>query len=136
LPSAVSGTRRYARSGLVNLRVVMLTSFTGIVTAVAGSLASHRVPGHGHVLMIATAVVVGFTAWRMARASSPDEEIDEAEPETLEALTGLDAEGGDGPPPVPAGGSWRFAVTGVAAGPLGGLLGPGGGPRLVPRFPQ
>src|SRR2546423_14047025 len=57
LPSAVSGTLRYARSGLVNLRVVMLTSFTGIVTAVAGSLAPHPVPGHGAVLVIAAAGV-------------------------------------------------------------------------------
>jgi uncharacterized membrane protein YfcA len=136
LPSAVSGTLRYARSGLVNVRVVLLTSFTGIVTAVLGSLASHRVPGHGHVLMVATAAVVGFTAWRMARASKPDEEIDEAEPETLDALTRFDDVAVTAVHPATTKGWWPFAVTGVAAGALSGLLGIGGGTIMVPAFTE
>ena len=146
LPSAISGTLRYARSGLIRLRVVLLTSFTGIATAVLGSLASHRVPGHGHLLMVATAGLVGFTAWRMAR-TTPDEAIDEAEPETLDTL----ARGGDASTHSAADASspgtvvepaltehrwWPLAVTGVAAGALSGLLGVGGGVVMVPAFTE
>ncbi|MBV8949686.1 MAG: sulfite exporter TauE/SafE family protein [Actinobacteria bacterium] len=135
LPSAISGTLRYARSGLIRTRVVLLTSFTGIATAVLGSLASHRVPGHGHLLMVATAAIVGFTAWRMARLRQPDDAIDEAE---LEALERID----DGHAAVMTGRAptreqfWRFGVTGVAAGALSGLLGIGGGTVMVPAFSE
>jgi hypothetical protein len=137
LPSAVSGTLRYARSGLIRPRVVLLTSFTGIVSAVFGSLASHRVPGHGHLLMVATAVVVGFTAWRMVRTAKPDEAIDEAEPETLETLARFDDSAGAALHPTAVEEDWwPFAVTGVAAGALSGLLGIGGGTVMVPAFSE
>lgn len=139
LPSAISGTLRYARSGLIRARVVLLTSLTGVATAVLGSLASHRVPGHGHLLMVATATIVGFTAWRMARTTAqPDEAIDEAEPETLETLVHLD----DGrtvivmQPAATRPRWWRFALTGVGAGALSGLLGIGGGTVMVPAFSE
>ncbi len=140
LPSAVSGTLRYARSGLIRPRVVLLTSTTGILTAVLGSLASHRVPGHGHLLMVATAAIVGFTAWRMARTVRPDEAIDEAEPDTLETLDALAHFDDDTVAVVrPAATGrhwWRLAVTGVGAGALSGLLGIGGGTVLVPAFSE
>jgi uncharacterized protein len=146
LPSAISGTLRYARSGLIRLRVVLLTSFTGIATAVLGSLASHRVPGHGHLLMVATAGLVGFTAWRMAR-TTPDEAIDEAEPETLETLARGDDASTHGAADASFPGTvveparsehrwWPLAVTGVAAGALSGLLGVGGGVVMVPAFTE
>jgi hypothetical protein len=146
LPSAISGTLRYARSGLIRLRVVLVTSFTGIATAVLGSLASHRVPGHGHLLMVATAGLVGFTAWRMAR-TTPDEAIDEAEPETLDALARGDDASTHGAADASSPGTlvepaltehrwWPLAVTGVAAGALSGLLGVGGGVVMVPAFTE
>jgi uncharacterized membrane protein YfcA len=137
LPSAISGTLRYARSGLIRPRVVLLTSFTGIVTAVLGSLASHRVPGHGHLLMVATAAIVGFTAWRMARTAKPDEAIDEAEPETLEMLARFDDTAGVAVHAAAMEQRWLpLAVTGVAAGALSGLLGIGGGTVMVPAFSE
>jgi uncharacterized membrane protein YfcA len=137
LPSAISGTLRYARSGLIRPRVVLLTSFTGIVTAVLGSLASHRVPGHGHLLMVATAAIVGFTAWRMVRSAKPDEAIDEAEPETLEMLARFDDTAGVAVHAAAMEQRWLpLAVTGVAAGALSGLLGIGGGTVMVPAFSE
>src|ERR1700704_6579397 len=50
LPSAVSGTLRYARDGLIDWHVVVWTAPVGAASAVLGSLASHAVPGDGHWL--------------------------------------------------------------------------------------
>src|SRR5688572_32385093 len=69
LPSAATGTWRYTREQLVRWRVVGWTTPAGIAAAVAGSFLSQEVPGDGHWLMILTAGLLGFTAWRMARAA-------------------------------------------------------------------
>jgi uncharacterized protein len=144
LPSAISGTVRYARSGLIRVRAVLLTSSAGIASAVLGSIASHHVPGHGHLLMVATAGLVGFTAWRMVRTAAPPD--DESEPEALDALGDLDASAHSGHTPgaaaavarrtAPDGTWWQFAITGIAAGALSGLLGVGGGVIMVPAFAE
>src|SRR5207248_500180 len=57
IPSAVSGTLRYMREGLVDWEVVKWAAPVGVATSVLGSLLSHVVPGNGHWLMIATALV-------------------------------------------------------------------------------
>jgi uncharacterized membrane protein YfcA len=144
LPSAISGTVRYARSGLIRMRAVLLTSSAGIASAVLGSIASHHVPGHGHLLMVATAGLVGFTAWRMVRTASPPD--DESEPDALDAMGDLDASASGGRAPgaaatvarrtAPDGTWWQFAITGIAAGALSGLLGVGGGVIMVPAFAE
>ena len=67
LPSAVTGTLRYARAGLIEWRVVRWTAPVGVAAAVGGSLLSKVVPGEGHWLMVLTAALLGFTAIRMAR---------------------------------------------------------------------
>lgn len=113
LPGAVAGTARYARAGLVDWRVVRAAGPAGVVAAVAGSLASHAVPGEGHWLMVLTAVLVGFTALRMLR---PREEAPTVGPSRC--TTG------------------RAAGVGGAAGLLSGLLGVGGGIVLVPGLSQ
>jgi uncharacterized protein len=130
LPSAVSGTARYVREDLVDWRVVKWTAPAGVVSAVGGSLLSRVIPGEGHVLMIMTALLLGFTAYRMAKtpkAAGP------AEPPPVAngviAKPSGPPERGKDTPPVLAG-------VGVAAGLLSGLLGIGGGVIMVPGFTE
>jgi len=131
IPSAVTGAYRYAREHLVDWRVVVWTGATGAAAAVGGAFASGAVPGGGHPLMILTALMVGFTAWRLSRP------VTEPEPEPVRSAEGAtDAAPGlahlaEGPPRLEA---WRLAVTGIGAGALSGLLGIGGGVLLVPAF--
>jgi len=131
LPSAIAGTLRYMREGLVDWQVVKWAAPVGVVTSVLGSLASHIVPGNGHWLMIATALLLGGTAWRMRKAP-PRPAVEEAEAESDAAAAGA---GGvkqhtfHRTPTVIAG-------VGAAAGLLSGLLGIGGGILMVPGFNQ
>jgi uncharacterized membrane protein YfcA len=114
-PSAITGTSRYAKAGLIDRRIVVWATPPGMVAAVGGSVLSHHVPGHGHWLMIATAVLLGVTAVRMARPRvAPLKE-------------------GEEPRPVRPG---VVAAVGVLAGLMSGLLGIGGGTVMVPGFTE
>jgi len=113
LPSSISGSLRYRREGFILPRVVLVTAAFGVPASIVGSRLSGAVPGNGHALMILTAVLVAYTAYRtafptlrtLARAGTP-----------------LDDEW------------WRLAIIGIAAGALSGLLGIGGGILMVPAF--
>jgi uncharacterized membrane protein YfcA len=132
LPSGISGTVSYRRAGLVRARVVAWVSATGVFAAVGGALLTDLVPGHGHVLMIMTAALVAYSAFRLSRTPI-------RAPETI---------GAPGVPDVVAGYEpvvlvdrrprreqwWRLALIGVGAGALSGLLGVGGGLLMVPAF--
>lgn len=135
IPSAVSGTLRYVRERMVDWRVVAWTVPTGIAASVGGSVLSHVIPGNGHLLMIFTAGLLAFTAWRMGRAPTapprPDTEA-EAEAEGVldaSAVGGVRVRARHDSPPVLAG-------IGVMAGGLSGLLGIGGGIAMVPAFTE
>jgi len=115
LPSSISGSLRYNREHLIRGRVVLLASVLGVPASVVGSRLSRAVPGNGHWLMIATAVLVGFTAYRTAfpvvRADG-----------TIGTAENLRDEW------------WTLGLIGAAAGMLSGLLGIGGGILMVPAF--
>nr|MBA2607446.1 sulfite exporter TauE/SafE family protein [Actinomycetota bacterium] len=77
LPSAVIGTARYMREDLVDWRIVAWAVPAGVAGSVIGSLSSREVPGDGHILMLLTAALLGFTATRMIR---PPTAVDEKGP--------------------------------------------------------
>src|SRR5438477_4252584 len=131
LPSAASGTFRYAQESLIDWWVAAWTAPFGVAAAVGGSLLSHAVPGHGHWLMILTAALLGATAWRMRRPP-PRPVVEEAGAETDAAVAGPDPRAGHGFHRSPL----ALAGVGAVAGILSGLLGVGGGIVMVPGFNQ
>ena len=115
LPSSISGSFRYNREHMIRGRVVILASVFGVPASVVGSRLSRAVPGDGHWLMIATALLVGFTAYRTAfPVVRPDG--------TIGTAGNLRDQW------------WTLGVIGAAAGALSGLLGIGGGILMVPAF--
>jgi len=113
LPSSISGSLRYRREQLIRTRIFVVTCAFGVPASVVGSRLSGAVPGNGHLLMLLTAALVGYTAYRTA---FPSERV-------LERPDGVWHDE-----------LWRLAVIGVAAGGLSGLLGIGGGILMVPAF--
>lgn len=115
-PSAVAGTLRYAKADLIRWRVVAWTAPAGLVSAVIGALLTEVIPGEGHLIMLATAAVLAFTAYRMARGRDPQagEPIEARTRETPGVLL----------------------AVGAAAGLMSGLLGIGGGTVMVPGFSE
>ncbi|HEY5012564.1 MAG TPA: sulfite exporter TauE/SafE family protein [Acidimicrobiia bacterium] len=130
-PSSITGTLRYHREGLVRWRAVRWTAAFGAPAAVVGSLVTSSIPGKGHLQMIATAALVGFTAYRTGK--QPAER-----PSPVERA-GAPVVGESGTAPTATAtastvGWWCYAVIGTGAGLLSGLLGVGGGILMVPAF--
>ena len=120
-PSAITGTARYVKEDLILWRVVGVTAPAGIGSAVVGAALAPHVPGEGHLLMVLTAVLLGYTAARMARKPKEAGPAETAAP--------------DAPPPRADGGRAGVLVAvGAAAGLMSGLLGIGGGTVMVPGF--
>ena len=143
LPSAVSGTLRYSRERLVDWRVVAYTVPAGFAASIGGSVLAHSLPGEGHLLMVLTALLLLFSAYRMsAHAREPTTEevaemagaadlVDTVEPDA-NAAERRDDEVADEEPGRPA----TLVGVGLVAGFLSGLLGIGGGVVMVPGFTE
>lgn len=142
IPGAASGTARYAREGMVDWQVVAITAPAGVVAAVGGALAADHVPGEGHVLMLMTAGLLGYSAFRMLPRDEPEgspdpapdhDELAETDAEVASAIGGADDVLVAHPTrrrPL------SFLAVGIVAGGLSGLLGIGGGIVMVPGFTQ
>jgi uncharacterized membrane protein YfcA len=137
LPSAVAGTLRYGRDGLIDWHVVVWTAPLGVVCAVLGSLASHAVPGDGHWLMVLTAFFLGLTAWRLRPRRHAPTRTDAPTRANGDAAA-ADAVGPALAPGIVYGTASPLAcgAVGAAAGGLSGLLGIGGGVVMVPGFTE
>jgi uncharacterized membrane protein YfcA len=117
LPGAIAGTLRYRREGLIEWGAVGFTVPAGVAAAVVGALLTGVVPGEGHLLQIATAVLLGVSAYRMYRPRDPDR---------------APSDQPDGHRHDRA----RFVGIGTVSGLLSGLLGIGGGVVMVPGFTE
>jgi uncharacterized membrane protein YfcA len=123
LPSAISGALRYHREGLLRLRVVAWTGFSGAAAAVGGSVLTTVVPD-ARLLTISIAVLMVYTAVRTGQSARP-------------ATVPADESGSASAEPArsPARDSPGVLVAiGLVAGVFSGLLGIGGGLLLVPAF--
>ena len=149
IPGAASGTARYAREGMVDWRVVAVTAPAGVVAAVLGALAADHVPGEGHLLMLMTAGLLAFSAFRMlprdepadptpgadrSRGQGHEHDHDELAETDAEVLT--DDRGADPEAHPTRHRPLSFLGVGIVAGGLSGLLGIGGGIVMVPGFTQ
>jgi uncharacterized membrane protein YfcA len=131
IPSAISGSLRYHRDGLIHLRVVLWTALVGCGAAVVGALLVDLIPGNGHLLMILTAALLAFTAYRTGQSPKRPDPADAEELPPAEDPDFIDVE----PPTSQARMEWwRLGAIGLAAGLLSGLLGVGGGILMVPAF--
>jgi uncharacterized membrane protein YfcA len=133
IPSAISGSLRYHRDGLIHRRIVLWTALVGCTAAVGGALLADLVPGNGHLLMILTAALLAFTAYRTGQSPKRPDPADAEEPPPS-----VDPDFADEPTGIPWESArmewWRLATIGLAAGGLSGLLGVGGGILMVPAF--
>lgn len=134
-PASISGALRYRKEELLDVRVTLWTSLSGVAASVGGALLVDEVPGNGHALQVLTAGLVAFSAYKLSRpprrAEAPDELAIEG---ATDAGPGVEIVADEGEPLPVRDERWRLVVTGVGAGGLSGLLGVGGGILMVPAF--
>jgi uncharacterized protein len=145
IPSAVSGSLRYRREGLIIGRVALWTLAAGLAATVGGALLTGAVPGNGHLLMIATAALLALTAFRMARvpsgtpahAQNPfdvEDPVGDLAAPARDLVLAHERDPDRSSPLHRRAEVWRLGLIGLAAGGLSGLLGIGGGVLMVPAF--
>ncbi len=109
LPTSLVGSYTYAKAGEVSVRAVKWAAAPGIVGAVAGALLTDVV--NTHLLLVVTSALIAVTALQVIRNRPP------ATPWVVGRTPG-----------------WKYAVIGLVAGIVSGLLGIGGGIVMVPAF--
>ncbi len=126
IPSAIVGTIRYHRLGLVDWKVGLWCGGAGAVSAAGGVWTSTVVDAHW--LMVATAFLMLYSAFSVLRSTR-------TEPAPLVAALVADALPPDAVVAVErrAQIGW-LVVIGLGAGFTAGLLGVGGGLIMVPAF--
>lgn len=114
IPTAAVGANNYRRAGRVDWRAVRLAVAPGLLGAIFGAFAADWIDSRGasHGLLLLTAAIVGWESFRIIKGRDDAETPDRS---------------GEHP-------GWQFAVTGLAAGLVSGLLGVGGGIVMVPVF--
>ena len=75
-PLTISGALRYRRDELVDVQVASWTAGFGIFAAVGGALLVDVIPGDGHPLMLLTAVLIAFSAYRLGRPPADESPAD------------------------------------------------------------
>lgn len=127
LPSAISGTLRYAREGLVDWQAALGLGIAGALFAVGGALVSDLVDGR--VLMLFTAVLMLWSGLSVVRGGRRNV------PARAPALgPGPDSEPEPEPEPEQRVGHplALLGALGAVSGFVAGLLGVGGGIIMVP----
>jgi uncharacterized membrane protein YfcA len=140
LPSAISGTIRYAKAGLVDWRIGLVCGSTGALLAFVGAWVADLVDGH--LLMVLTAVLLGWSGWSLYRSAAALP----AEPPSGESVGTSAEQSAEDPDPrtdaptatalatPPLVAIPTLAVIGCASGFVAGLLGVGGGVVMMPVF--
>lgn len=109
-PTSITGAVTYTRAEQVDRRAALLMAPTGLVGAVVGALATEWVDPA--LLLLVTAGLLGWQSIGIIRRGRGDTDTDDG-----------------GAAPV---GSRTFAIIGLGAGLVSGLLGIGGGLVMVP----
>jgi uncharacterized membrane protein YfcA len=126
IPSAITGTIRYHRAGLVRWRVGLWCGFAGMAAALLGVWTSSRVDGQ--LLMVLTALLVLWSSWSLLGS----EVRHRREGRRLRSVGAAAA--ATVPVDTMATSVLLLVALGLGSGFVAGLLGVGGGIILVPAF--